>query len=274
MSILSILIIIIASSSFCVGIYHLLIYFKQRQYRKDLSFALLCLTTGVYDLFCIGLINSGSITQGAQWQRLQYIILSVINITFLWFVSAYTGQKLQKVMYLLSFFFLLFATIQIVDRNNLTWLVDRPSIKEILLPFGLKVTYYGVSPGPITYLLGPLAILTTAYIVWSGWSFYRRGHRREGGPLLVALGIVYTTAINDTAVAMGLYPFIYLMEYGYTAVIFMMAYSIWTTIIEATRIKDTLAESEESFRTIVEYSHSGILTVDNNFQFTYVNDPQ
>jgi PAS domain S-box-containing protein len=86
------------------------------------------------------------------------------------------------------------------------------------------------------------------------------------------LGIVFATAINDTAVAIGLYPFIYLREYGYTAVIFMMAYSIWNTVIEAARTKDTLAESEERFRSIVEYYHSGILTVDNNFQFTYVND--
>ena len=272
MRILSIPILIIASSSFCVGIYHLLIYFRQRQYRKDLSFALLCLTTGVYDSFCIGLINSGSVTEGAQWQRLQYITLSFINITFLWFVSDYTNQKPQKGMYFLSIFFLLFALGQIVDRSDLTWLVDHPSIKVILLPLGLNVTYFEVTPGLISILQSPLAIFTGAYILWNVIRFYKHGHRREGGPLLVALGIVYTTAINDTAVALGLYPFIYLMEYGYTAMIFMMAYSIWTTIIEATRTKDTLVESEERFRKIVEYSHSGILTVDNNFQYTYVND--
>ena len=272
MNILSIPIIIIASSSFCVGIYHLLIYFQRRQYRKDLSFALLCLATGFYDVFCVGLINSGSVVEGVQWQRLQYIVLSFINIIFLWFVSDYTSQKPQKIIYVLSLLFLLFAIIQTVDRSDLAWLVNHPSIKEILFPFGLRVTYNEASPGLIAFLQRSLAIFTGAYILWYSLRFYKRGHKREGGPLLIALGIVYATAINDTAIAIGLYQFIYLMEYGYTAMIFMMAYSIWNTIIEAARTKDTLVESEERFRSIVEYSHSGILTINNNFQFTYVND--
>jgi len=272
MSIHSIPIIVIASSSFCVGIYHFLIYIQQRKNRKDLTFALLCLGTAIYDVLCIGLYNSSSVAEGVQWQRLQYILLSLINIIFLWFISDYTNQKPQKVVYVLSFLFLLFAIAQIIDRSTLTWQVDQPPIKEFILPFGITVTYHEASPGPITILQSPIALFTGIYILWLSMRFYRRGHKREGVPLLIALGFVYATIINDTAVSVGLYTFIYLLEYGFTATIFMMAYSIWNTIIEAAKTKETLVESEERFRSIVEYSHSGILTVNNNYQLTYVND--
>jgi PAS domain S-box-containing protein len=272
MSIISIPLVVLASSAFSVCIYHLLIFLRRRQDRKDLIFALMCLTIGIYDVLCAGLYNVTSTADGAHWQRLQLITLSCINITFIWFITYFTHQEPNKWLYILSLVFFLGAMIQIVDRSNLTWLVDRPAIKAIMLPFGLKVTYYEVTQGTITSLQGPIAILAGVYVFWSGIRFYKRGFKREAGRLLIALCIVYAAVFNDTAVSEGIYANIYLMEYGFMATILLMAYSIWGTVVEATKVKESLLESEGRFRTIVEYSHSGILTINNNFEFTYINE--
>jgi phosphomannomutase len=57
-----------ASISFYVGFYHLLIYLRRWQHREDLTFALTCLATGLYDVFCIGLYNAASVAEGAGLQ--------------------------------------------------------------------------------------------------------------------------------------------------------------------------------------------------------------
>lgn len=230
MNTLSIPVVIMASISFYVGLYHLLIYGRRRQHREDLTFALLCLATSLYDVFCIGLYNSLTVAEGVQWQRAQFIALALFTTAFMWFVSDYTHQKPGIVIYAFSAFFLLALFIQTVDRSDLTWMVDHPSIKEVLLPLGLKITYHEATFGPFTTVQSLTGLVASTYILVSGIRFYRRGYKREAGPLLLAMGFVYAAAFNDTAVSNGLYQFVYTIEYGYMAMIFLMAYSLSTPL--------------------------------------------
>jgi PAS domain S-box-containing protein len=273
MSALSIPIVVMASVAFYVGLYHLLIYFRRRQHREDLTFAVMCLAIGFYDVFCAGLYNATSVAAGAQWQRLQFIALAFFVTAFLWFASDYTRQKPSVVTRALSAFFLLAALTQTIDRSGLTWLVDQPSVKEFLLPFGLKVTYYEATFGPFTMAQSLMGMVAVTYIVWSGVRFYRRGYRREAIPLLVALGFVYAAAINDTAVGNGLYQFVYVIEYGYLAMILLMAYSLLSTVVEAGMMRDALRRSEERFRSLVETTSDWVWEVDRSGAYTY-SSPQ
>jgi hypothetical protein len=82
MSALSIPTVVMASISFYVGVYHFLMYFRRRQRREDLTFALLCLANGFYDVFCAGLYSATSVAEGVQWQRLQFIALAFFTTSF------------------------------------------------------------------------------------------------------------------------------------------------------------------------------------------------
>jgi PAS domain S-box-containing protein len=272
MKAISIPLIVIASISFYVGLYHLLIFFRRKQHREDFLFALMCFANGFYDVFCAGLYNSTSVAEGAQWQRLQFITLAFFNIAFVWFVSVYTHQKTQKLTYAFSIYFLFAVIIQVIDRSDLTWLVDRPAIKNMLLPFGMRVTYYEATLGLFTTVQGLMGLVIGIYILVFTLHFYKRGYKKEATPLIITLVILYATAINDTVISNGVYEFIYTIEYGYIALILLMAYSLSNTIVEATRTKESLIKSEERYRTIVENSQSGIFTVDYSYQFTYVNE--
>jgi two-component system cell cycle sensor histidine kinase/response regulator CckA len=264
-------IVVMASISFYVGLYHLLIYLRRRQHREDLIFALLCLATGLYDVCCVGLYDATSVAEGAQWQRAQFVALALFTTAFLWFIPAYTHQKPQIATYAFSAFFMLALVVQLVDRSNLTWMVEHPSIKEILLPFGLKITYYEVLFGPFTTLQSLMGMVASTYILWNGARFYRRGYRREAGPLLLALCLMYVAAVNDTAVSNGMYQFVYAIEYAYMAMILLMAYSLSTTVVQAAMSKEALKESEARFRSLVETTSDWVWEIDQNGVYTYAS---
>lgn len=271
MNTLSIPVVIMASISFYVGLYHLLIYGRRRQHREDLTFALLCLATSLYDVFCIGLYNSSTVAEGVQWQRAQFIALALFTTAFMWFVSDYTHQKPGIVIYAFSAFFLLALFIQTVDRSDLTWMVDHPSIKEVLLPLGLKITYHEATFGPFTTVQSLTGLVASTYILVSGIRSYRRGYKREAGPLLLAMGFVYAAAFNDTAVSNGLYQFVYTIEYGYMAMIFLMAYSLSSTVVEAAIAKETLRASAQRFRFLVETTSDWVWETDQSGVYTYAS---
>jgi hypothetical protein len=146
----------------------------------------MCLATGFYDVFCAGLYSATSVAEGAQWQRMQFIALVFLTTAFLWFVSDYTRQKSRIFLRALLAFYLLAVPIQVVDRSSLTWLVDQPSVKEIVLPFGLKATIYEAALGPFTTFQGLVGLVASTHILWSGVRFYRRGYRREAVPQMGA----------------------------------------------------------------------------------------
>jgi PAS domain S-box-containing protein len=271
MNTLSIPVGMMTSISAYVGLYHLLIFLRRRQHRENLTFAILCFATSLYDIFCIGLYHATTVSEGVQWQRAQLIALALFGIAFLWFVSVYTHLKSRKIIYTFSGFYLLAIFIQLIDRSSLTWVVSRPSIKEILLPLGLKITYYEATFGLFTTIQSLAGLVAITYILLCGINFYLRGNKREASGLLIALGFMAAAAINDTAVSNGLYKFIYTIEYGYMAMILLMAFTLSNTIVEAAMAKESLRKSEERFRALVETTSDWVWETDSNGVYTYAS---
>jgi PAS domain S-box-containing protein len=271
MNILSSPVVAMAGISLYVGFYHLLIYIRRPQYRADLTFALLCFSVVFYDAFCVGLYNANSVGEGVQWQRAQLITLAVFVPAFLWFVSDYTRRKPGIVVYASSIYYLLAIIVQLVDHSSLTWLVDQPSVKHIVLPFSLSVTYYEATFGPFTTVQSLLGMFISLQPLVVSIQYYRGGHKREAIPLILAIGFMFAAAFHDTLVSNGMYHFVYLMEYAYLGVIVMMAYSLSNTVIEAAIAKDALRKSEERFRSLVETIGDWIWEVDANGVYTYVS---
>jgi len=271
MNTLSIPVIAMAGISFYVGSYHLLIYFRRRQNREDLTFSFLCFAYVFYAAFCVGLYNAVSVAEGAGWQRAQFIALAVFATIFLWFVSDYTRQKPETPIYLLSIFYLLAIIVQLVDRSDLTFPVDQPSVKHITLPYVQPVTYYEATLGLFSSLQSFMGIVVSAYILIMGIRYFKRGYKREAKPLILAIGLMSAAGFHDTLVSNGVYDFVYLIEYAYLAVILMVAYSLSNTVVEAALAKEELRKSEERFRSLVETTSDWVWEVDANGIYTYAS---
>lgn len=271
MTLLSSPVVAMAGISLYVGLYHLVIFVRRPRNRVDLTFAILCFSIAVYDVFCVGLYNASTILEGAQWQRAQLISLAFFVPALLWFVSDYSRQKAGIVVYLFSIYYVLVVIVQLFDRSELTWLIDQPSIKHISLPFDLSVIYNEVSFGPFTTIQSVMGIVASTYMLAMAIRYFKGGNKKEAMPLILALSFMYVAAANDTLVGNGVYHFVYLMEYAFMGIIMLMAFSLSNMVVEAAMAQDALRYSEERFRSLVETINDWIWEVDANGIYTYAS---
>ncbi|HEX6035705.1 MAG TPA: PAS domain S-box protein, partial [Anaerolineales bacterium] len=271
MNTLSIPVVAMAGISFYVGLYHLLLYVRRRQNHEDLTFAFLCFSIVFYDIFCVGLYNATSVSEGVRWQRAQFITLAVFVPMFLWFVSDFTRQKLAFPLQVFSLFYVVAILVQLVDRTDLTFAVHQPAIKQIILPYAPPIVYYEATLGSFTVIQSFMGPVVSLYILIMGIRYFRRGYKREARPLILAIGLMYAAGLHDTLVSNGVYSFIYLIEYAYMAVIFLMAYSLSDAVVQAAMAKEELRKSEERFRALVETTSDWVWEVNASGAYTYAS---
>ncbi len=258
MNVPSTIVVVLAGIAFYAGVYQLTVYLRTRKKREDLTFALLSFAVCLYDLFSAGLYSAESVVVGAVWQRAQVVTLAFISIALLWFMSDYTGQISRKILVGLTIFFGLAALAGMFVYTDATWVVSEPLVKTFVFLGCFQVTYQEVTAGWIVNLQTMVGLLGTAYILWAAVQYYRKQPGRKAFYLILALGIFVLGALNDTAISIGIYQFIYLIEYAYLAIIFLMVYSLSEEVIEATLVQRKLSASEQRFHNILEASPMGI----------------
>jgi diguanylate cyclase (GGDEF)-like protein len=211
-----------ASLTFLVGVLYLFTFAKGRRQPIHVSFALLCIAVGMYDVFSIGLYDSTSLAAGLVWQNLQLRTVDFISIFLIWFVALYTGRSRARLVSIsVAWFALLFILSFILDPS-LTLSPLRPSVKHITIPGFLNVTYYEGELG-IAYEVGiASAICFYAYLLVITVRAYRK--TRGKGLLVFAFGLCayFAGVVNDTLVASRVYDFMYLSEYSFMIIVFTM----------------------------------------------------
>ncbi len=246
--------IVIAGITFYVGFYQLLTYTFRIRRSGGLLLGVVSLLVSLYCVFCAGLYNVTTPEAGVQWQRGQIVALALITIAFLWFISLYTSWVKKPVLYTFTGFFVLAGLAQIIFPGDLTWTLTPPSIKEVALPFGLHVTYYEAVPGLLTNIHSVGGLLAAAYVLWGAARFWLKKRDRESLNLLIALTPFILAALNDTAVSSGLYRFVYLIEYGYLAIVLLMTYFMSSAILEAASLRDVLYQRQLALESLLDTS--------------------
>jgi len=231
-----------------VGLFHLTIYFQRLDRRGDLTFALMCFGMALYDIFSAGLYSVTSVSDGLNWQRAQIISLILTGVCFLYFIADYTSQRSRIWSYSFTGFFLITSLILMIDRSDLSYLVDNPLIKKISLPLGSEVTYFETAPGPLVELMKVAGLLLIVYTLWLAVNYYRRGNRKKAIPLFCAIFILLVGLCNDVAVSSDLYNFIYALEYSYIGIVLVIEYFLAHDIVEAAVTREALKLSEEKYR--------------------------
>ena len=251
MTVLSIPALIMAVIAFYVSGYHLLIYFRRPESRIDFTFALTAMCIGFYDVFCVALYNAASPLEGVQIQRWQLISLSLLSISYVWFVVDYTSMKSRSGPWLFSVIFLIFVLIGLFDKSGLAW-TNQPLIKNFQFPFfGWDITYYEMEFGKAMLFEALMLMVVYLYLYLVAVHFYWKKNPKRAKPLVLAIGIFMLGMTEDVFVALGYYSFIYTIEFSFMGMILVMAYTLSSEIVERGKIQRELRESEATHKEMI-----------------------
>jgi PAS domain S-box-containing protein len=253
--------IVMATLMFYVGFNHLVIYFRIREKRENITFAITCFTVGIYAISCSALYNTLTPETGVEWQRIQVVILSCLAVVLLWFISDFTGYTNKKVVKLFTVYFIFACFLSILIKGDLTW-TDIVSVKEISLPYGYSIVYNEMVPGILTNIHGLMGIIYGLYILKVSLKYYRSGNKEKGMPLIVSLLMLYAGILNDLAVTNRFYNFIYILEYSYIGIILVFTVYLTDNVIKTSRIKTELLESEKKYKTLFDSSNDSMTLID------------
>jgi|GEM_PF-620702 len=226
---------LMAAVSLYAGILYLWLYIRRRAELHNLWFAFTCLSIALYDIFCAGLYNAGSLEQGMFWQRFQFASIALFVICFSWFVFFLTRFRLRLPFYLGTVIMAVFIFLGLFVKNDLTLSLASPKVKHISLGNFMNITYYEVQPGPLYSAQYIFMFFIAALIFYVVFWYLKNSEDRRRSPLTIAMVLFFFAAINDSLVGAGAYPFIFVMEYVYLIVIIFMAYVLQNNFIDLTQ---------------------------------------
>jgi diguanylate cyclase (GGDEF)-like protein len=207
-----------------VGAYYLYFYLKRREIREHLSFAILCLSVGLYDIFSAGLYNSQAVGDGIFWQRLQLDAVIPISISLIWFTAVFTRHERNRMVQGSIAWFILIFLVSLFASPELTLSVNNPAVKNInFLNFSL-ITYYEAVVGPVFQIELLSIIVVYLYLFYLFIRQYRETRYKVLLFVIAAQIIYFAGSVNDSLVAMQAYSFIYIGEYTFFFIVLAMAY--------------------------------------------------
>jgi len=210
--------------NFFVGFYHLFMFIQRKKALENLPFATLCISVGLYNIFCIGLYNSNSLDHGIIWQRLQLNTVTFISISIVWFVSVLTNQKKNKIIIIFTIIFLVLFLLSFINIPELTLSVEKPSIKNVSLFNFYKITYYESEVGLIYTAEILAAIITYLYLIFLLIKYSKTGNNKNVIIIIISQVVYFAGIINDSLVSAGLVISVYLSEYSFLFIILAMEY--------------------------------------------------
>ncbi len=232
MNLVSIPVALMAAVCFYVGLYYVLFFLRRRGEMENLLFACTCFSIALYDGFCVGLYNASSFADGMFWQRLQFASLALFSTAVSWFIYHFARSKSRKPFVIISIWFSILFLLGLAVHNEWTLSLSRPRPKHITLGDFVNITYHEVDPGVIYGIQYASMILVALYVLFVMIRNYREDNRSHSRPILVSLLIFFVASLNDALVGMGVYPFIYLLEYTYMFIILSMAYVLLNRFVD------------------------------------------
>jgi two-component sensor histidine kinase len=234
-----------ASVCFTIAINELLTWFRRSKQNSDIAFVLICLGGTFFCLFCAGEYNVDFPVQSIPWLKAQVVSISFTGFALFWFVAEET--KLIKKKYIIAYLIwnALIVISQVLDLGDLAWVASRPLVLRVPLPFGLSFVYQEVERGIVLILADLVGFILLLYLAWIVAKFRRMGNNRESLVLSFILSVVIGAEVNDFFIGIGVYTFVFLMEYAWLAIIVIVGLRRSNEIQDAMRTKKALLKSDQ-----------------------------
>lgn len=262
---------IVASIVFWVGIYHLLLFFRQPGSRQDLFFFIFCFSAGIYAIASAFFYSAATPIDGGTWQVIRLITLGFLGTSGMWFAIYYTQRKVILPARVITGLFILFIFIGFLNIDGIRWLTDNPQPLTVTPFWNRTYTFQKMETGWLAVLMYLNTLAAFSYILDCGARLIRKKQPRKGMPLVLAALLYYFAIINDFAVLNGVINSIFISEYAFLVFTVFMAYSLSNDIVSAYRIERKLIESEVKYRELIDQTHNYVAQLDRDFKVVFAN---
>jgi len=261
--------LVIASICLTIALSDTLAWSRRNKKKSDIAFILICLGGASFCLFCSGEYNVDSPLQSVFWLKGEVIASTISGFALLWFVSEKT--RLVKRGYLAACLAWVGIAIvsQVLDLGDLTWVLSRPLALRVYLPFGLDFAYLEVERGIVLVLIDFAGFFFLAYLAFIIAKFRRLGNRKGTLVLSLALGFILSAQAVDFLIGIGVFRFVFLLEYAWLGTILVVGLSRSNDFIEAElarqelrRTDRELKQSQATLSTIIDGATGLIWSVD------------
>lgn len=213
--------------------FHLAIFSSRRRERTHAVFALTCAGVAAYDMFCAGLYEAATSTEGMAWQRLQLFAIAFVSVCMVWLVFTITERRVGVLFKGLAGWFAGLQLLSLIVPDELSLDADRPAIKHTAIPGLLRVTYHEVELGAIHLIGLASCVLTYAYLLFLLLEYRRRNARGVTPWIIASQCSFFAGVINDSLVGAGVYPFVYVSEYVFFALVLAMSSGLLAEFVQA-----------------------------------------
>ncbi len=227
-----------AGICFYASLYHFLVGFRRRPMEPvHLLFALTALSFGFMNFFQMFLhpaVAARSASAFITADRWSLIGLLLGELLFLWFVAFYTRVKPYLTLLILSTPILFFIGLHLTSQATYIY-TEVTGYFTATLPWGEEITIADVALTPWGNYTIIIWLSLFSFSVYASVRQFRRGEKQQAVFLLLALAIFAATIINDNLLDYGLITSIYLLQFGFVAIVMVMSLALSNEIIETER---------------------------------------
>jgi GGDEF domain-containing protein len=224
MNYISFPVILMCAIAFYVALYHLYFYFIRKESLLNFYFSALCFSVGLYDIACIGLYNSLSLTSGIFWQKCQYFSIILIAVSFFYFTYFLINRKRDLTFRTYVAIMIVLFGMGILFNDHIFSSND-PITRQVHF-FSFIVTYYEVKPILLMNILYILLSISMIYLFSLLIRSLVKQNRRDIWPLIIGISVFFISCVMDILVGAELVRFIYTAEYAFLMIIFTMDYAL------------------------------------------------
>jgi PAS domain S-box-containing protein len=253
-SIVTVALGVVAGISLCAALHHLSSGLSRPREEESLSFALMGLLLFGYALtgiFTYPATELPAFVTGAKWQM---TLLLLFAPAFVWFTTTYTGLESRRFSLVMIALFLTLLAIHLASPFGILY-SEIAGLRALTLPWGERYAFPEASANPwsvLTYLAIAAAI---GFVTYACLRQYRRGERRPALILGASMAIFLGTAVYDAFIDMGLISSIYLLPFGFLALVIVMSLQLSR---KASKASSLMQESDEHFRLLFEKAPIGM----------------
>jgi signal transduction histidine kinase/CheY-like chemotaxis protein len=227
-----------AGICFYASLYHFLVGLRRRPMDPvHLLFAMTALSFGLMNFFQMFLhpaVAARSASAFIAADRLSLMGLLIGELVFLWFVAFYTEVKPYLALVILSLPILFFIGIHLTSQATYIY-TDVTGYFTATLPWGEEITIADVALTPWGNYTIIIWVSLFSFSIYALVRQFRRGEKQKAIFLGCALAIFAATIINDNLLDYGLITSIYLLQFGFVAIVVVMSLALSNEIIETER---------------------------------------